>query len=83
VNADVSSTGHGFELINLQGGADFSVAPGFALGPFLSLSVGQYSKASTSCSGNGCSAFDSQSDDIKEKALHEWLTLGVRGTLVL
>jgi hypothetical protein len=82
VSSDISSTGHGFEFINLQGGADFSVAPGFGLGPFLSLSVGQYSTESTSCSGS-CLASSSESKDIDKKAMHQWLTLGVRGTFVL
>jgi hypothetical protein len=78
-----SSTGGGFEFINLQGGADFSVAPGFGLGPFLSLSVAQYSTISSSCDGDGCGTIDSVSKDIDKKAMHEWLTLGVRGTFVL
>jgi outer membrane protein W len=78
----ISSTGHGFEFINLQGGADFSVAPNFGLGPFLSLSVGQYSKASGDCSGN-CGGITTSSEEIDKKAMHEWLTLGVRGTFVL
>ncbi len=82
-SSNVSSTGHGFEFINLQGGADFSVAPGFGLGPFLSLSVGQYSKSSSSCDGSGCDGLNTSSRDIDKKALHQWLTLGVRGTFVL
>lgn len=76
-------TGRGFEFINLQGGVDFPLAPNFGLGPFLSFSVGQYSKASTDCSGTGCDPTDSGSQDIDNKAMHEWLTIGARGTFVL
>lgn len=79
----LSSTGHGFEFINLQGGADFAVAPNFGLGPFVMLSVGQYSDVSNDCSGSSCDPGDSSSDSIDKKAMHEWLTLGVRGTFTL
>ncbi len=78
-----STTGNGVEFINLQGGADFALAPGFGLGPFLSLSVGQYSETSTSCDGSGCTPDLTRSATIDKKAIHEWLTLGVRGTFVL
>ena len=78
-----SSSIHGWEFISLQGGADFAVAPQFGLGPFLSLSIAQYGTSTTSCSGTGCEPGDSASRDIDEKALHQWLTLGVRGTFVL
>jgi Outer membrane protein beta-barrel domain len=78
---DVSSTGKGFEFINLQGGLDFKVAPGLALGPYLSLSVAQYGSASSSCSGNACSSAQ-ETLDIPNKAAHQWLLLGVRGTFV-
>jgi hypothetical protein len=49
----------------------------------LSLSVAQYSKASTSCDGAGCDPGDTTSEDIDKTAMHEWLMLGVRGTFVL
>jgi hypothetical protein len=80
---EASSTGKGFEFINIQGGLDFELASGLALGPFLSFSLGQYSSYSTSCSGSGCEAVDSGSNDIDDKALHQWLLLGVRGTFVI
>jgi hypothetical protein len=79
---DVSATGRGFEFLNLQGGLDFKVADGLALGPFLSFSIGQYSDSSASCSGNAC-ADDSASEEIDSKALHQWLLLGIRGTFVI
>lgn len=70
---DVSGTTKGFEFVNLQGGADFKVADAFAVGPFVSFSLGQYSSVS---SGD-------LSADIEGKTLHEWLTLGVKGTFGL
>jgi hypothetical protein len=78
---DLSSTGKGFEFINLHGGLDFNLSPGFGLGPFLSFSVGQYSSTSTSCSGS-CTGLTAESGDVADKAVHQWLLLGVRGTFV-
>jgi hypothetical protein len=80
---ELTSTGRGFEFINLQGGLDFKVARGLGLGPFLSFSMGQYSSASASCSGSLCDNSDTESRDIDDKALHQWLLLGVRGTFVV
>ena len=67
---DVKGGAKGLEYANLQGGADFKVAESFAVGPFVSFSLGQYSKTS-----------GDNSADIPEKAMHQWLTLGVKGTL--
>ena len=69
----VSGDVKGFEFLNLQGGADFKVADALTVGPFLSFSLGQYS----SISSGGLSA------DIDKTALHEWLTVGVKGTFGL
>jgi len=55
----------GFEFLNLQGGADYKVSPQLAVGPYVQFSIGQYS----SVEGN----------DITDKAMHEWLSFGVRG----
>ncbi len=67
-SADLSASG--FEFANLQGGVDFEVANAMRVGPFLSFSLGQYSSVEA----------DGDSQDIENKALHQWLTLGVRGT---
>ncbi|MEI9936524.1 MAG: hypothetical protein WDO69_04795 [Pseudomonadota bacterium] len=69
----VSGDVKGFEFVNLQGGADFKVADAVAVGPFVSFSLGQYSTASQG----------DVSADIQNTALHEWLTLGVKGTFGL
>lgn len=75
---EVSSTLKGMEYLNLQGGADFKVSPAFGIGPFLSFSLGQYGSATTKIPG-----LPDQSGDIPETAMHEWLTLGVRGAFNL
>lgn len=72
-STSVSGTTSGFEFANFQLGGDFDLAPSFRMGPFVSLSVGQYQ--SVSVSGGGRSV----SEDLVDKALHEWLLLGVRG----
>jgi len=68
------ATGSGFEFANFQAGVDFAVTPAFALGPFVSFSLGEY--RTLSLSGAGSSA----DEDIVSKSLHEWLVLGVRGS---
>ena len=74
---DGTFTVHGWEFLNLQGGVDFKVADSFGIGPFLSFSLGEYSSYSADISGLGVAG--SGSGDIDNTALHEWLTLGVRG----
>jgi hypothetical protein len=67
----------GFEFIDLQGGLDFKVITNLDIGPFLSLSFAQYDNTSN----DGPAGSNSQS--IQNKALHEWLMFGVRGTYVI
>lgn len=70
---DIDSGVSGFEFLNLQGGADFKVTDAFSVGPFLSFSLGQFSKTNL----NGTS------QDITDKAIHEWFTFGAKGTFGL
>lgn len=65
----------GFEFLLLQGGVDFAVADAVALGPFLGLTLAQYS--STSC--DGLAQLCDLNPGIDKKAMHEWLFIGVRG----
>ncbi len=71
-NVDGSVSDNGWEFAMLQAGADIFVAPGFALGPFLSFSIARYGNQSGSL---GAGAVTS---DISNPAVHEWLQLGVR-----
>jgi opacity protein-like surface antigen len=66
---DTDQSASGFEFLNLQVGGDYAVTPQFAVGPYLQYSVGQYSKADL---GAG-------SEDITDKAMHEWFGFGIRG----
>jgi len=64
-SADLTSSGAEF---NIQGGLDFHLTPLFAIGPFVSAGLGQYSH------------FDvlGQSGEISNKAMHGWFNLGGR-----
>ena len=67
---DTKSGVSGFEFVNIMAGADFAATESIAVGPFVNFSVGQYSKTT---GDNGA--------DIKDKAMHQWLTLGIKGTI--
>jgi hypothetical protein len=64
---------NGWQFVDLQAGVDVKVSGNFGIGPFVALSLGQYSSASASM---GSLSF---SGDIKNQELHEWLTVGIRG----
>ncbi len=55
----------GWEFLNLQVGGDWKLTPGFAMGPYVMYSIGQYSSI------GGTS--------ISNTATHEWLNIGLRG----
>jgi len=76
-SGDNTATTSGFEFLNLQGGADFAVSEGVGIGPFLSFSLGQYSKAKVETPAG------SVDGDIEDKGMHEWLVIGVRGSFQL
>jgi hypothetical protein len=79
--ADVTITASGFEFFNLQGGVDFQLSEKAALGPFIGFSLGQFSDVSSDCSGD-CGDSDGSSADIDDKALHQWIFLGARVTIL-
>jgi hypothetical protein len=64
----------GFEFAHLMGGFDFRLGKVFGIGPFVDYSLGQYGSATIKVGDT------SREFDLGEKALHHWLTLGVRGT---
>jgi outer membrane protein W len=64
--------GGGFQLFDLQLGADYKATPSLGLGPFAMVGLGQFS--SCSASGTGVPATCA----VQQPTLHEWLTLGVR-----
>ncbi|HET9959721.1 MAG TPA: hypothetical protein VFQ61_34750 [Polyangiaceae bacterium] len=74
----VEQKGSGLEFFNVQFGVDIPGNGAIAGGPFLALSVGQYSSGTLSCSGRGCEDTSTITLDIDKKAPHAWLFLGVR-----
>jgi hypothetical protein len=84
---DASETAHGFEFLNLQAGFDIPATENVGIGPFLALTLAEYAHVSESCSSNigFCedAGLGNAHADINGKALHEWLIIGMRGTLRL
>jgi len=64
----------GWEFVNLQAGYDVVVSPGWKVGPWISGSVGEFSRASRKDSGQ------TTDQDIPNKAVHGWLQMGVKGS---
>jgi hypothetical protein len=73
----VDNTLSGLELVHLMGGVDLRLAPAFGIGPFVDFALGQYSTAQTKQNAGG--RVTTLGGAIDNPALHEWLTLGVRG----
>lgn len=71
--------------LNVQAGVDFGGESGFGIGPYVGVSASTYSSTSTDCDGSICAADYAGDVDIEgdQQAMHQWLTLGVRGTFVL
>jgi opacity protein-like surface antigen len=71
-NGGGTATASGWEYLTVLAGADFEVSKGLAVGPFASFALGQYT---TQKPAGGSSA----SIPSDEQAMHQWLTIGVRG----
>ena len=69
----VTSTVTGWEFAHLMGGVDFRLSKTIGIGPVVDFSIAQYSRTSTS---GGTRSSDGA--DIKDKTMHEWLTIGAR-----
>jgi hypothetical protein len=68
----------GFEFANLQTGADYKVAQKISIGPFLSVSIGQFRNTSTTTTTtNNKTEMD---QDLAKTSLHEWILIGARVT---
>ena len=68
----------GFEVLNVQGGADWKMAPHFSLGPFVMMSAGRYERGTvkgTGASGSGIG----MDGDLPDKSSHTWAQVGLRG----
>jgi hypothetical protein len=75
-SSDTDSSWSGFEIANLQVGADYLVASRIALAPFISVSFGQYQSSKTTTKTGTTST--TTEDDLASKSIHEWILIGVR-----
>jgi outer membrane protein W len=66
----------GFEFANLQAGFDFKLSAALSLGPFVSYSFGRYASGEYEPG-------DPPSGQVQDKALHEWVVIGLRTALHL
>jgi hypothetical protein len=73
ITSNISAAGP--EFAHLMGGVDFRISKVFGIGPFVDFSVAQYSSGTIGTTVNGTSVTP---QDIKDKAIHEWLTLGAK-----
>ncbi|MBS1109213.1 MAG: LigA [Anaeromyxobacteraceae bacterium] len=67
----------GWEYAIFQAGWDVAVSPGWMVGPWISGSVGEFSRASLKTGGR------SSDTAIPNRAVHGWLQLGVKGSFSL
>lgn len=72
-----SFTFKGWELLNLQLGGDYLMSPQFSIGPYVMLSLAQYSDVEAT--QGGLTVSGSLSDLGFDKTVHTWLSFGVRG----
>lgn len=70
VDSSVSTSGP--EFAHFMGGVDFRLSRTVGIGPFVDMSLGQYSRIRIETDEFGASG------DVDKKALHGWLTLGAR-----
>jgi hypothetical protein len=76
-DANDNSTYSGFEIVNLMAGLDFHTSKDIRVGPFLGMTLGQFSSATTTTGGllvNG---------SVAHPSLHEWFLMGVHAELDL
>jgi hypothetical protein len=78
----MKSWASGWEL-GLEAGANMKSSETATLGAFVNLSFGKYGKAGVDCSTSAISFLCGTEGDITDTAMHEWLTVGVRGSFGL
>jgi hypothetical protein len=77
--ATLTQSATGFEYISGHLGVDFAVADWFAMGPYLSFTVGSYGSVDLSCEGD-CAGVPDASSDIANTSVHTWSFFGVRAS---
>jgi hypothetical protein len=75
-SSNTDSGWSGFEIVNLQAGADFYVSPHLVLAPFISFSLGQFRSVSTTTTTNNTST--TTDEDLAKHSIHEWILIGAR-----
>jgi hypothetical protein len=75
----VTYTFSGWEL-GLKAGVDMKASEQVKVGLFVGLAFGQYTKEKAKGDIGGVSVTATDSIPSSERAIHEWLTIGVRGT---
>lgn len=78
-NNKFSAAVGGVEFAHLMAGLDFRLSKGFGIGPFADFAIGQYSKATFETTTNGNTV--KTDGDIRDTAIHQWLTLGAKFTI--
>ncbi|MDB5212431.1 MAG: hypothetical protein JWO86_358 [Myxococcaceae bacterium] len=76
----ISNSVQGFELAHLLAGVDFRLQEYFGIGPFVDGALGTYDIAQSETNQGG--RVGRRGGDITDKAMHVWLTLGVRVVLL-
>ena len=72
----VSNSVSGFDYAHLLGGVDFRLQDWFGIGPFVDAAIGSYDVAKNETNQGG-RVLD-RGGAVTDKAIHIWLTLGVR-----
>jgi len=82
---EAKSSFRGFQWMNLSVGGDYMVASRFTLGPYLSGSIGQWANYNRDVTGAGPLSVSSHGsvEDIGEKRIHSWISVGIRGAYTL
>lgn len=78
-NRKFSAATGGVEFAHLMAGLDFRLTRGFGIGPFVDFAIGQYSRVTTETTVNGVTT--KLDGEIRDTALHQWLTLGAKFTI--
>ena len=73
--ATVKASLNGWEYITVQAGVDFALSKSFAIAPYASYGLGQFSKYSLEVTG-----LPNESGSINSKATHSQFQLGARAT---
>jgi hypothetical protein len=75
--ASLATSWRGPELFQAQGGVEWRRGRRLAIGPFLLVGAGRYTRLALD------TGVDSASADVARKAVHAWVHVGVRGRLAL